>query len=388
MFSDLPGKRHIEKLHYKIFNISNSHGPQELTEGSWPYLVKSGCSTVLVFVVGTWQMSAINFCPNCNHRNAGDWNSWRRCKCGSSYFVAEAGAVEYEPLDGLWIGEGESVQNSRHSNESKARRATTACARLEEDDTCESAEPDAQGQDIFIPYDAREENNDERYFKWMLMVYDPIFNFVCRNVFCRCILGAVSFSSNAPQIDVLSVQACPRHAKSGVRPNYDAVVRTSNDYNYDPYFDQFGGYKNFQRIARFLNQSNISLAFVDWKKLCPEQPWEDESMFSLISEHLKAVSQYREEVLSKLRCCWSLCMKAKYEKMDPSFVSCVESWMTDEHEELAKLSDLERSDETRRRWAGMSQNLGRLMPFLSKGRLSLEEVDKIRLDKKYVCAWP
>lgn len=346
MFSDYPGKRHIAEQHYKVFCDINSHRPKELTQANWSFLVDSGSSIFLAFIVGTWQMSCVNFCPGCNRKNPGEWHSWRNCQCGCSYFISEAGDVDCEPVDGFWTGKALALKDYKDSTNSMSWEETNCSGGTNgiKPLTGQHSEP---AEAVPLIDEFRKHSNDELYFRCMIMVYDPTFNYVCRNVFCRCILGASSLTSKAPPIEILCALACPNHARSGVRPMLAAVTCELVDYTRDPYFDKFGGYEAFIQIARCLNQHTIAIAFVDFRKLCPDDTLDEESITHVIEERSETVSQYRREVLSKLRSHWQMHLEARYKGDDPEFVSIVEEWMADEENDLAKTDNLARkSDES------------------------------------------
>lgn len=388
MFLELPGRRHIEKQHYRLYCDSNSHRPQELTKDSWPYLVDSGCSILLAFVVGTWQMNCITFCPMCNEHTHAGWNSWHNCRCGCLYFVSEAGEVDYEPRDGLWFGEARDLQDWKSSKKDKQQKPKAGPQDAAVDKNSTSKQALKQAEQMPEADTGEQDFTDESYFRCMVMVYDPIFNLVCRNVFCRCILGATCFTSDAPQIDVPSTIPCPNHAKSGIRPNLDAVSLTFNDCDDDPYFEQFGGYGNFKQISRYLNQGTIAIAFVDVDKLCPEEAQDQSTIANLISTYSDAVSQYRREVLSRLQYLWQKRTKVEYEKLDPEFVLSVDSWMSDEQDDLAKQADSAGTSSTVEQHFASLYQQDPMIPCLRKGRLTLESVETIRHKEQYVCVWP
>ena len=377
LFADLPGKQHIKKRHYRLYCNPNAHSPKQLTQESWPHLVGSGSSILLAFVVGTWQMTCINFCPACNRENRADWNLWRNCQCGCLYYVAEAGEVDYEPRDGWLFGRKKDLKEWQSQSESNQQQITMG-----------PAKPPALQDEEIMEHDRDTHPEDEAYFRCMVMVYDPIFNFVLRNVFCRCILGANSFTSNAPRIDILSVAPCPKHARRGLPLRPDAFLPAQDDHSWDPHFDDFGGYENFKRIARYLNYGTLAITVMDVDKLCPAEEQNDATLQDLMNKYSDAVLQYRIEKLSRLRWLWDQYMKANFETNDPELVPDFEIWMTYERDETMKQTESAGPIEAKRRKFPSPPIQQQLIPFLYKGRLTLESLEDVRLIKDRYCAWP
>ena len=382
MFADSPGKKRIDCGHYKLFCETNSHAPRELTKENWLYLVDPGCSIFLAFVVGTWQMNCITFCPLCGSKNSGDWRTWLKCDCDLSYIVSEAGEVEYEPQDGFWRGEHTEIPPWKPSSSRKQKGNGSKPSNSTVNNVIDPME---------VPEDTDIENstrkpNEELYFKTIVLVYDPIWNFVCRNVFCRCILGATCFTSNAPRIDILSSHACPRHKRSGVRSLVKSITQNHEE---DPYFSKFGGYQNFRKIARFLNDGTIALAFLDAENLCPATAIDVLEIFSLMETHSEAVLEYRSEVLSKLEYHWEESMKAECESVKPDCVQRVQEWISEERSYLAVNSSNEEKPE---QYDASFQTLKDLedpvMPCLSKrsGRMTMEKLSVFMDNDDYLYA--
>jgi hypothetical protein len=325
-------------------------------------------------------MSCVNFCPACNRENRADWNVWRNCQCGCLYYVAEAGEVDYEPRDGFWEGHSTDLKEWQIRSQSNQRQITMDA---ENSSALES-------EKIMEDHDRATHSEDENYFRCMVMVFDPIWNVVCRNVFCRCILGATSFTSNAPRIDILSTVPCPKHARSGIRLRPDMVLPAIDDYSQDPYFDNFGGYENFKQIASHFNHGTLASALVDVDKICPAEERNDTRLLDLVDKYSDVILQYRIEVLSKLRWCWELHMKADCESKRPELVSDIEAWINEKIDESIKRTESARPiDAEYKEFTSPVQH--RLVPFLSKGRLTLddlEDVEDAQLLKHKVCAWP
>lgn len=384
MFRGLPGERHIRKGWYRLYVDIHAHEPQHLTKESWQYLVNPGCHVLLAFVVGTWQMSCINFCPNCGKRNAGGWRTWQRCSCSSLYYVSEAGEVNYEPRDGFWDGESKDLATDWNIPELPKQK--TADMHSKEEST--ESDPDRTQDDSSATGDSERIESyysHELYFRCMVMVYDPIFNFACRNVFCRCILGLVSFTSKAPRIDIPSMIPCPRHTRRGV-PECHEVLRAKFNYHRDPYFDKFGGYDHFLQIARYVNESTIAVAFIDVEKIYPEEALNHEMVDELIHEHKDAVWSYWEEMMEKLEICWSTRMKAQYTSQDPAFVAYVNDWLADQRDDLAKYrSKYANGSSSQERPRAILHEDNFKLPYLSKGRLTYEHPQDAALLQSGIC---
>lgn len=318
-----------------------------------------------------------------------------RCQCNCLYLGADTGVVDYVPRDGFWTRNAEDVKywkTSQRSNKEEAKFGPPRPPLSVDSSSSQRQEHTFKSSDMDT---VTSQSSDEPYFRCMVMVYDPIVNFVCRNVFCRCILGALSCAPAAPRIEILSTLACPNHARSASKVSPHAGLRTSIDYDQDPYFERFGGYQNFRRIARYLNEYTIALAFVDMNKLCSKEDVEDdEELQNLLSTHRTAVMTYHTEVLDRVECCWNLRMKTSYEKQNPTLASAVQTWIVDLRNVLEPISPDEEEEAHRRPLPPGSP----VVPFISMGRLALEyctsfesmaeAMKELCSFKKYVCAWP
>ena len=78
--------------------------------------------------------------------------------------------------------------------------------------------------------------------KRLIVKWEPVFNIVHRYLHCRCILRRTTPSRVEKEKTLLVLAACPRHNMiNSSHHDYGDL-----DYNKDPYFDQFGGYRAFQ----------------------------------------------------------------------------------------------------------------------------------------------
>lgn len=78
----------------------------------------------------------------------------------------------------------------------------------------------------------------------IVVKWEPMVNLVHRYLYCRCILRKTSPASCEEEMTLLITPLearCPRHNSDGVSfPDYG-----NDDYNLDPYFERFCGYKMF-----------------------------------------------------------------------------------------------------------------------------------------------
>lgn len=234
---------------------------------------------------------------------------WRECSCGLSYMVAEAGATDYEPMDGYF-----SV--------TPCERLTWVPGQTDSDhpDPLKYAEHDPGRDDgkerlvESLQSDADEYcrwEKEELYFRRIVSVFDPIFNFVYRNMFCRCILGVTSLASTAPRMDFLTTAICPNHTPRKRQPDIEAMKMTP-DYNKDPYFDKYGGYQAFLSVAHDWHHQTLAEALVNVERLQPTPHFmtkTDEDPTGSPSEaQYYAWEEYRAETLDELQKLWDIDM--------------------------------------------------------------------------------
>ena len=78
--------------------------------------------------------------------------------------------------------------------------------------------------------------------KRLIVKWEPIFNYVHRYLYCRCVIRLSTPSRIVEEQTFLTVAPCPRHNKVGVSHlDYGDI-----NYHEDEYFDRFGGYPSFQ----------------------------------------------------------------------------------------------------------------------------------------------
>jgi hypothetical protein len=78
--------------------------------------------------------------------------------------------------------------------------------------------------------------------KRLIVKWEPIFNYVHRYVYCRCVIRLSTPSRIVQEQTFLTVAPCPRHNKVGVSHlDYGDI-----NYHEDEYFNRFGGYRSFQ----------------------------------------------------------------------------------------------------------------------------------------------
>ena len=97
--------------------------------------------------------------------------------------------------------------------------------------------------------------------KRLIVKWEPIFNYVHRYLYCRCVIRLSTPSRIVKEQTFLTVAPCPRHNKVGVSHlDYGDI-----NYHEDEYFDRFGGYRSFQgmiyaftpQIYEFLGAENF-----------------------------------------------------------------------------------------------------------------------------------
>ena len=175
-------------------------------------------------------------------------------ECGLSYEVLQARDVkhEYEPIDGDWIeGDDRDIQftpeiRKKLQGDSEARKALVYEAPDDAssiDPTENTIDPNSQ-QSPLLRW-----KKEVFYFRRMIIVWDPIWNFTFRALMCRCIIGELSEGSQAPPMNFSTDQVCPRHAPRWWNMGHLASHMRQRDYSKDPYFDQFGGYDMFRYYA-------------------------------------------------------------------------------------------------------------------------------------------
>lgn len=331
-------------------------------------------------------MGCINWCPTCNKELRGDWRVWRSCSCGTNYFVDEADEIAYgpEPIDGFWDGRGSKdlvtrQSMSREANSETAKETEGLAHNSTTEETCRQGESQAQQSQVAVASNATDipHDRDEDYFKNMILVYDPIFNFVCRNIFCRCILGATSFTSQAPRIDILCINLpCPRHATAGFQVKRGYIADDfETDYDQDSYFDKFGGYQSFLKWARYINQTTIAQLFMDLDKLYPNEI-SPEDLDPWTERHIVAVKEYWAEILPKLQHCWETRMKPIWKEKHPSLVAPVDAKFIVDRRELA---DVFQRDEAVSARLGIFSSVVEqsTFPVICKGRVTMESLEAI-----------
>lgn len=85
----------------------------------------------------------------------------------------------------------------------------------------------------------------EMVCKRLIIKWEPIFNFVHRYLYCRCVIRLSTPSHIVKEQTDLILAPCPRHNKVDVRhKDYGDI-----DNNQDEYFNRFGGYRSFQGIV-------------------------------------------------------------------------------------------------------------------------------------------
>lgn len=88
--------------------------------------------------------------------------------------------------------------------------------------------------------------------KRLVVKWEPIYNIVHRYLHCRCVLRKSTPSSIEKELTLLILAVCPRHnIINSSRQDYGNI-----DYDRDPYFDLFGGYRAFQGFV-YLFTPNI-----------------------------------------------------------------------------------------------------------------------------------
>ena len=116
--------------------------------------------------------------------------------------------------------------------------------------------------------------------KRLIVKWQPMFNVVHRYVHCRCVLRRTTPSRVEKEQTLLVVATCPRHNRNNSsRRDYGDL-----DYNKDPYFDQFGGYRAFQGFV-YMFAGNI-YDILGGEKFIPAEHIDEAK--SLIDERIEA----------------------------------------------------------------------------------------------------
>jgi hypothetical protein len=380
-----PGERRIARGHYELYCTNFKH-PQKLTAANWASLVVPGCKVAVAFVVGTWQMTCLNWCPGCNTSQRGPWDVWRYCPCGYTYYVTQLGQDDEEPIDGFWCGKQPKTlkdwQKSAYSPippEEFFENDSGHSQRLVDVETERSAshrEDDEETKYAVNPYD-----EEEDYFRTMIMVHDPIFNFVCRNIFCQCALGYTSISSNAPCINLPTAIPCPNHASTASRFCEHALHPSEKTAQGDAYFDQFKGRTAFLYGVAQLYQGTIVQLFIDMSKVITTLPptFEVDEDSSSSPYTTKPWLEYRAKVLGYVEVCWHDLLKQKSQAARPDLIPVIEEWIC---REQAKTSRYAASNETGFGFV-LVHNHRAKVAALSHGQCTIEDLDDVWDDPEY-----
>ncbi|KAF2731936.1 hypothetical protein EJ04DRAFT_514233 [Polyplosphaeria fusca] len=81
------------------------------------------------------------------------------------------------------------------------------------------------------------------------MKWEPIFNIVFRNLYCRCVILLSTPSRIIEELTIFIACDCPRH--NTVRTTYRDYSELTLKPHKDPYFDRYGGYNAFWAIMRY-----------------------------------------------------------------------------------------------------------------------------------------
>ena len=112
--------------------------------------------------------------------------------------------------------------------------------------------------------------DEQMYFRRMVVVWEPIWNYVYRHLLCRCLIFRENERSRATELHISVLSLCPNHTPAWF---HDRVkdLNLLRPPDQDHYFDRFGGYQQFCRHAQYLGGPFSSL-FMDADKLQASQP--------------------------------------------------------------------------------------------------------------------
>lgn len=290
--------------------------------------------------------------------------------------------MDYEPIDGEWFGEDTSMYQWEHlsrkaSSNPQHPEAERCRGRLNIEVTDDifrdrAEQPDQEKQTkIVFPW-----KNEESYFRRMVVVYDPIFNFICRNVFCRCIIGMESPKSTASPFTFLAMAVCPHHAYSRSQADFDLVGNFQRDYSSDPYFEKFGGYREFLQMARWLSRTTAAFLFLSEDRLYPSDQIPQDFLRTASEDKKSAMIKYRLECFLHVQEQWTLYKKGSHEEA-PELTTYMQDWMTEQAEELS--TSFKNGKEENAEQEPYSPTLD-MVPVLSKGTVTLEKVEDLEAD--------
>ncbi|KAK0108886.1 hypothetical protein ONS96_002723 [Cadophora gregata f. sp. sojae] len=217
-------------------------------------VVKSGGRIKLAFLMSSWHGISRTKCIRCfkPYKQGTVVVGFKKClSCGLEVLKVHPEAIAFETTD-IQIGLGpDTYRDYRLSKRIKSPEAqthhptsnTSTAATESVSPTPPNTRPNTRSDDN-PPIDL--------VCKRLIVKWEPIYNIVHRYLHCRCILRLTTPSRVEKEQTILVLAGCPRHnTKNLFHRDYGDL-----EYDKDPYFDQFGGYRAFQGFV-YLYQPHI-----------------------------------------------------------------------------------------------------------------------------------